>query len=143
MKPKKTNFNSQYLFKPEISSYINPQDPLKVLADKIDWDFFDKELSVYYKSGAGYPPKPIRLMVSLIMLQHMHNLSDEKVVEFWLSSPYWQYFSGNKHMQWHNPVSPSSLSSFRKRIGEDGIQIVLQGTIIEAVNQGAIKKKPR
>jgi len=33
-------------------------------------------------------------MVDLLMLKHLHNLSDERVVEFWSLSPYAQFFCG-------------------------------------------------
>jgi IS5 family transposase len=44
----------------------------------------------------GRPAKPIRLMVSLLMLKHLRNLSDESVVEQWSENAYYQYFSGQK-----------------------------------------------
>ena len=143
MKPSKTNHSQTLLFLPRISSFINPKNALKVLADKMDWDYFEKEFSNLYKDKkiGGHPPKPIRLMVSLLMLQHMHNLSDEKVVDYWLNNPYWQYFSGYDYMQWDAPIHPTSLIRFRNRIGEKGGQKILQATIREGLKQGAIKKK--
>ena len=42
---------------------------------------FEKEFGVHFAGYNRQPPKPIRLMVGLLMLQHMKNLSDEAVVE--------------------------------------------------------------
>jgi len=63
------------------------------------------------------PPKPFRLMSGLLLLQHMHSLSDELVVQRWVENPYWQYFCGYDLLQWKMPIDPSSLTRFRNRIG--------------------------
>ncbi|MBE8215348.1 MAG: transposase [Endozoicomonadaceae bacterium] len=54
-------------------------------------------------------------MVSLLMLQHAQNLSDEKTVKFCQENSYFQYFSGYDELQWSLPVDPSSLVKFRKK----------------------------
>ena len=41
----------------------------------------------------GKPAKPIRLMVSLLILKFVRNLSDENLVEHWAQNIYFQYFS--------------------------------------------------
>ena len=71
---------------------INPKAPLKLLADQIDWHYFEKEFANLYKNGPAQPPKSIRLMIGLLMLQHIAGISDQKVVETWAENPYWQYF---------------------------------------------------
>lgn len=43
--------------------------------------FFDKRKE-------GQPPKPVRLMLRLLMLEYIHNLSDEEVVSRWVENPY-------------------------------------------------------
>jgi IS5 family transposase len=55
------------------------------------------EFSDLYQSNGsvgGQPPKPIRLMIGILLLQHLHNLSDEQVVRTWVENPYWQFFCG-------------------------------------------------
>ena len=98
MKPIETNRNQGHLLSPMISSFIDPKNKLKMLADKINWSFFEEKFGNLYKEGVGYPPKPIRLMVGLLMLEYMFKLSDEKVVEQWKENPYWQYFCGYNHL---------------------------------------------
>ena len=44
----------------------------------------------------GCPAKPVRLMLSLLILKRPYNLNDETVVEEWMHNPYMQYFSGEK-----------------------------------------------
>jgi IS5 family transposase len=58
-------------------------------------------LSFY--SHTGRRAKPIRLMVSLLLLKQMYGLNDECVVEQWVQNPYFQYFSGEETFQWHFP----------------------------------------
>src|ERR1700685_834939 len=99
---------------------LSHQHPLYVLAGKIRWDVFEQEFGNLY-SREGRPAKPIRLMVSLLMLKHIRNLSDESVVEQWSENGYYQYFSGERSFVAHPPCEASELVHFRKRIGEEGI----------------------
>ena len=41
------------------------------------WGFLDRRFSSVCKIGDGCPPLPIRLMAELLILKHMHSLSDE------------------------------------------------------------------
>ncbi|MCG8340388.1 MAG: hypothetical protein MI674_03905 [Cytophagales bacterium] len=58
MKPKRVNNQQENLFEPRISSIIDPKNPLKLLADQIDWTVFEKEFDSFYSKGQ--PPKPLR-----------------------------------------------------------------------------------
>ena len=80
MKPQRINNQQEKLFSPSISRLIDPKNPLKLLADQIEWAAFEKEFGSIYAKGKGQPPKPIRLMVGLFMLQHTTGVSDEKAV---------------------------------------------------------------
>ena len=66
------------------------------------------------------PAVSTRLMVALHYLKYTYNLSDEDVVEGWVENPYWQYFSGMKCFEHEVPIDPSSMTRWRKRIGEAG-----------------------
>jgi IS5 family transposase len=116
---RQTNFLYQGL-----KEMLNPKEPLYQLAKKIPWEEIEKEFEKYYKDF-GRPAKPIRLMVSLLLLKQIYDLGDEPVVERWLENPYWQYFSGEREFQWNKPVEPSDLVHFRKRIGEEGVKKIL------------------
>ena len=141
MKPKKTDHSQGELFRPRISTLINPKHELKILADKIDWTHFEEEFGKHYKQGSGQPPRPIRLMLGLLMLQHTFKLSDEQVVKKWIENPYWQYFCGYDYLQWEAAINPSSLTRFRQRLGEEGIKKILKATIQEGIRQKAITPK--
>ena len=112
-----------------LTDQLNPKHELYLLANVIDWDYFDHEFSELYSKN-GRPSNPIRLMVSLLLLKHIYNLSDEMLVEQqWEMNQYFQYFSGFNVAQWKQPCAASDLVYFRQRIGENGVEKILQHSI--------------
>jgi IS5 family transposase len=107
---------------------LSHRHPLYILADKVQWDVFEKAFVRHY-SDEGRPAKPIRLMVSLLLLKHIRNLSDESVVEQWMENVYYQYFSGEKMYACGVPCEASELVHFRNRIGEEGIELIFKESI--------------
>jgi IS5 family transposase len=77
-------------------------------------------------------------MVGLMLLQHMHGLSDEQLVLQWVQNPYWQYFCGYDYLQWELPSDPSSMTRWRKRLGPDNLEKILAETIVTAVKTEAV-----
>jgi len=121
--PNQLSFLSQML-----RDQLNPKHPLYVLSEKMPWREIEKDLSVFY-SHTGQSAKPIRLMVALLILKQLYNLSDESVVARWVENPYYQFFSGETVFQWKFPVHPTDLVHFRKRIGKEGVEKILQVSI--------------
>ena len=107
---------------------LSHHHPLYILANKIDWKIFDEAFAELY-SKDGRPAKPIRLMVSLLILKHLRNISDESVVEQWFENIYYQYFSGEKSYACGVPCEPSELVHFRNRIGVEGIELIFKESI--------------
>lgn len=60
-----------------LADQLNQKHPLYQLANKINWLVFDEAFKKHYSEKMGKPAKPIRLMVSLLILKHVRNLSDE------------------------------------------------------------------
>ena len=118
------------LYKAKLEFIIDLKHTLILLSEKIDWSFFDKDFEEYYVLNFGSPAKPIRLMVSLLILNHMFDESDRTVVERWRENPYWQYFSGEEFFRWELPCVESELTIFRQRIGESGVEKIFQLSII-------------
>jgi IS5 family transposase len=129
MKSSSPDQNQRVLFTMPLKDLLNPKNSLYQLADKIPWKEFEKEFSKLYAKDFGRPAKPIRLMISLLILKQLSGLGDETVVEQWVQNPYWQYFSGENIFQWKFPVEPSDLVHFRNRIGENGSQKILEVSI--------------
>jgi IS5 family transposase len=111
-----------------LEELLNPAEPLYKLSNKLPWEELEKEFASLY-SHTGRPSKPIRLMVSLLLLKQIYNLGDETVVSSWVHNPYWQYFSGYTTFQWKFPIEPTDLVHFRKRIGKEGLEKILKISI--------------
>ena len=116
-----------------LADQLNPKHPLYLLADKIDWQRFEASFSPLYSADNGRPAKPIRLMCGLLILKHVRNLSDESVVEQWSENAYYQYFCGMLEFTPSFPCNASELVHFRKRVGEEGMELILSESI--RVNQ--------
>jgi len=128
MKGKLPNQKQTNLFQPNLNQIVNPMHELVLLAEQIDWKHLEKEFAPLY-SNTGSPAKPIRLMVSLLVLKHLYNHSDEGLIEFWVQNPYYQYFSGMDTFQWKKPCDPSDLVYFRNRIGTTGTEIIFKHSV--------------
>ena len=143
MNPSKIDNSQDNLFQSRLSNQLNPKHEMIFLSKLIPWSVLEEEFeSVYDKSDfskGGQPPKPVRLMIGLLMLQHIHDLSDEVVVGLWVENPYWQYFCGYDFLQWKAPIDPSSLTRFRNRIGSDRMNKILKSTIDVAVTTEFVK----
>ena len=128
MKPHRTNSAQGSFLLPDLGTQLDPRQALYRLATAIDWKFFEEAFGPLY-SAEGRPALPIRRMVGLLMLKHLQNLSDERVVDFWSLSPYAQFFCGEREMQWGVPCEASELVHFRNRIGTDGAEKIFASTI--------------
>lgn len=115
-------------------------NPLVRLAGLMNWDEIERSLSLHFTSGLGRPALSLRLVAGLLYLQHVNDASDEAVVNTWLENPYWQYFCGEQYLQTELPINPSSLTRWRKRIGEEGVETLLTVTIEAARAAGLIRK---
>jgi len=127
MKGKSQDQSQKTLFQ-SLEELLNPEEPLYKLSKKIPWEELDKEFAFLY-SHTGRPSKPVRLMISLLLLKQLYNLGDETVVSAWVHNPYWQYFSGYTTFQWNFPIEPTDLVHFRKRIGKEGLEKILKISI--------------
>ncbi len=116
------------MFSPLLSDFIDMGHELVLLANKIDWKYFEKEFSEYY-SKVGQPAMPVRLMVGSLMLKRIYNLGDETLCEAWQMNPYMQYFCGMAHFEHRFPCDPSDFVHFRKRIGEAGVEKIFQYSV--------------
>ena len=112
-----------------LADQLDQKHPLFLLANNIDWAVFEDAFKVHYSSKMGAPSKPIRLMVSLLILKYLRNLSDENVVEQWSENCYYQYFSGKQIFTPGIPCVPTELVAFRQRIGESGAELILKESI--------------
>ena len=126
-------------FRLQLDSIINRNHELYRLAEMIDWSVFDESFDSLYCPNKRCPDKPTRLMVGLQMLKHLYGMSDEEAVDRWVENPYWQKFCGEVYFQHKLPINPSSMTRYRKRIGESGCELILQLTVTVGVTSKAVK----
>ena len=84
---------------PSLKEQLDPNHPIYQLNERINWSVIEEDFKKLY-SHTGRPAKPVRLMVSLLLLKQLEDLSDEQVIRRWVDIPYWQYISGETHFQW-------------------------------------------
>jgi IS5 family transposase len=141
MKPKKSPVQERQgnLFRVELSRIIDRGHGLVKLAEAVDWHRLDEMFGSTYCPDNGRPGVSTRLMVALHYLKYTHNLSDEEVVTCWVENPYWQHFSGMKWFEHDVPIDPSSMTRWRKRIGEAGAEGLLRETLEAGLKIKAVK----
>jgi IS5 family transposase len=88
------------------------------LAREIDCGFLDRRFASVCTPGPGQPGLPPRLVAGLIILKHMHNLSDEVLCARWLESSYYQFLCDELSICHRLPFDRSSLTYWRQRLGE-------------------------
>lgn len=141
MKPKPRPPEQDDLLRPRLVELIDIRHELVKLAALIDWEFFEREWAGFFPSAAGRPASSPRLVAGLLYLQHAFRLSDEAVVARWVENPYYQHFTGEVFFQHHPPIDPTSLSRWRKRIGEPGVEWLLTKTIEGGRASGTVADK--
>jgi IS5 family transposase len=93
---KDTRPSRQMSFNATFKEQLNHTLPFYVLAETINGKDFEKTFAKHYTKDFGAPAKPIRLMVSLLIVKHIRNVSDESVVEQWSENAYYQFFGGQE-----------------------------------------------
>lgn len=126
------------LLRPRLVDMIDQRHELVKLAALIDWEVFEQEWAGFFPSGKGRPATEPRLVAGLLYLQHAYRLSDEAVVARWVENPYYQHLTGETFFQHRLPIDPSSLTRWRGRIGEEGVEWLLTQTIRAGQKAGAI-----
>ena len=140
MGPKGKHSTTGDLFRQPLVELINEKHPLVRLAELIEWSIFETRWSAFFPSKTGRPATPPRLVAGLLYLQHTFACSDEELVWAWVENPYWQHFCGETYFQHEPPIDPSSLTRWRQRVGEEGVEWLLTETI-EAARRGKVVKK--
>jgi IS5 family transposase len=86
------------MYQVPLIQFINKEHELCQLAERIDWDGLERDLTEYYCVDNGRPSIPIRKVVGVIFLKRMFNESDESVVDRWKENPYWRVSRGHSYI---------------------------------------------
>lgn len=125
---------------PALVDFIDMKHPLVRMADTMQWDLFDQHWSSLYSNRGGPSANAGRRVAGMLMLKHMEALSDERLLQQWVTNPYYQYFCGETHFQHRPPVDPTSLIKWRKRLGEEGMEWLLTTVVESAVSTGVVER---
>jgi len=111
---------------------------LKIIISVVDFSFINKLLKDSYCKNFGRPAKEPELMCKLLFLQHLYNLSDEKVIEEANLNLAFMYFLGI------NPEDElpdkSLLSKFRTlRLKESTLDDIITEIVRQCVEKDIIK----
>jgi IS5 family transposase len=131
------------LFRARLDEMIDMSHPLVRVSEAMPWETLIESVGEslpLVPVGPGRRPLPARLVLGLLYLKHAYDLSDEAVCARWLENPYYQYFCGEVFFQTQLPCDPSSLTRYRKRLGEAGVEELLSQTIEAAKRLKAVRR---
>jgi len=138
MKPKSPPSQDQNeLFTVRLEAFIDHTNPLVRLAREIDWTGLEDKVAPSF-ADTGRPGTPVRFMVGVLILKSVYNLADEQVFERWVYDPYFQHFTGEEFFQHEVPHERSGLSHWRKRLGPDFVDALMQESLRIAVKVGVL-----
>jgi IS5 family transposase len=142
MKPRKPPVETdrqEDMFKVLLEDIIDMKHELVRLAGYIPWNDLDREYGALYRPDTGRPGAPTRLLAGLHYLKEASDLSDERTVKEWTENPYWQYFCGMKYFEHKPPIDPTSMTKWRKKIGEDKLEKMLAATVKAGLDMKALR----
>lgn len=136
-----TNAPQTYdIFRSQLTQIINMEHEMVILSRAIDWNYLEEKNAAFYKEE-GRPGVPARLIIGLHLLKYMFNLSDEGVCERWVYDPYFQFFCGEIYFQHKLDMDRTSMTHWRKRVGENFLENLVQESLYSAFRLGALETK--
>lgn len=142
MKPRKPPIESdrqEELFKTRLEDIIDMKHELVRLAGFIPWEELERDYCSLYHADKGRPAESVRLLVGLHYLKEAFNLSDERTVREWVENPYWQYFCGMKYFEHRVPIDPTTMTKWRKKVGDEKLEKMLAATVKAGVIMKVLK----
>lgn len=125
---------------PVLTDFIDMKHPLVLMADRMQWEIFEDHWREQFSGAGGPMANSGRRVAALLMLKHMEALSDERLMEVWVTNPYYQYFSGETRFQHRAPADPTTLIKWRKRLGEEGMEWLLTTVLESAASSGVVER---
>jgi IS5 family transposase len=136
MQPKPPPPTSSLLDDYYFQRLIPADDPLLKINALTDWSFVYEEVGSLYRPGPGQPPlDPVR-MLKFCFLQSYCNLTDREVVRRARTDLLFRVFLG---LDVEDDVPhPSSLTVFRKRLGDETFKRLFNRLVGQAVAEGLV-----
>ena len=104
------------------------------MAELIPWDELEAQYAEQFHASLGAPAKSLRLALGALLAKERLHCSDIELVEHFEENPYLQYFLGLETFHKDCPFDDSSLTNFRKYLGEE---------VVNQVNETVIAKLER
>ena len=116
----------QDAFNPEwINTHVpDPTNELITLRHIIPWQAIIDRLVPFYDTQKGRTGQPLRTMVATSLIARLRQFSDRRVIKEIKENRYIQYFCNVPDAILKTCMHPTTLSSFRKRLGTQGIAII-------------------
>lgn len=140
MKPRSKSAQVSF-FSTQLSHICSADHALVRLAHNVNWEEMERHFTPLYCGETGRPGESIRLMVGLTILKAMFGDSDERLIERWVENPYWQYFCGEVEFQHEPPIDPTTMTYWRRRIKEAGIEKIFSESVNIALKTKTIHKE--
>ncbi len=136
MQPKPPPPTSSLLDDYYFQRLVPADDPLLKINALTDWSFVYEEVGDLYRPGPGQPPLDPVMMLKLCFLQSYANLRDRDVTRRTRTDLLFRAFL---HLDVEDAVPHhSSLSVFRKRLGDEVFQRLFNRLVGQAVAEGLI-----
>ena len=138
--------NQLSLDRVELDKLVPEREPLRILADLIDWTEIEENWDKMFEGKEGSPgtrrpaTRP-RLVASVMLLQDISKFSDSQILTFWSQMPVFQYFSGEFEFKPEKPFDETTLVKWRKRVGKEGASDLLRMTLEAGLKAGAISRE--
>lgn len=113
---------------------------LVIFRKVIPWQRIIDRLAPFYCEGKGRTATSVRVMVALLIIGRLRSLSDEQTVSQVKENRYIQYFGNVPEEGLHTFLDPSTLCTFRKRLGVKGMDILEEEVFEKIRRAGAIQK---
>lgn len=103
---------------------------LIILRHLIPWQSIVDCLVPFYHADKGRNGQSLRIMVAITIVAKLRLLSDRKVIQAIQENRYIQYFCNIPDRDLRHFLHHSTLSTFRKRLGEQGVAII-EGAVFD------------
>ena len=67
-----------------LRNVVDPKHPLVILANSINWEVIEKNISPLFWANNGRPALAVRMVTGLLYLKNAYNLGDKALLETWL-----------------------------------------------------------
>lgn len=128
------------VFSPQwVNTHItHPTHDLVILRHIIPWQAIIDPLVPSYAPQKGRLGRSLRTLLGISVVARLRQLSDRKVIEAIQENRYVQYFCHVPDYGLLTFLHPSTLCRFRKRLGQEGIEVIEEQVFTHLKRAGAI-----